>query len=494
MAIIAEYGDLDALGLAGLIRSRELSAQEVLENSIARAEAVNPQINALAYRLYDKARAAAPTIYDGMFAGVPFLVKDLGPELAGAPMTWGSCYFKDYVPQSDDELIVRMRRSGLNIFGKTIPPEFGLVPYTEPRLFGPCRNPWDLERTPGGSSGGSAALVAAGVVPMAHANDMGGSIRIPASCTGLFGLKPSRARVPNNCWRAGDMNADLCVSRSVRDSAAMLDVLRWPSAPGYQAPVPERPYREEVDRAPNRLRIAVATSAMLGSDVDTECRTALEEAARFCERLGHDVVYDEPRAIDYHAMSVAILTIFASACGTLMGACNPTPERRLRPGDLEPQTWAMVIVDRVLSSHDLGSALAVQAQTTRTFAAFMERYDALLTPTLAGPPIRIGELAPSKLETLQIETLARLGSKTLMKKAVDEIASRVYLWTPFTPVFNLTGQPAMSVPLYWTAGGLPVGVQFAAKYGDEATLFRLAGQLEREQPWAARRPPVRARP
>lgn len=484
MSGFPEYAHYDALGLANLVRSRQVKASELLDEAIAAAGRVNPQLNALICERFEEARAEAECVeMDRVFCGVPFLVKDLGPRLAGVPMRRGSRYFSDDVPEVDDEVFTRMKRAGLTIFGKTSTPEFGLLPYTEPRLFGPCRNPWDPQRTPGGSSGGSAALVAAGVVPMAHGNDMGGSIRIPASCTGLFGLKPSRGRVPRSGGQVGDMNADLGITRSVRDSAALLDAVAREA--------PERPYREEVGREPGRLRIALVQGAMLGKTIDAVSREAAQQAAALCERLGHHVEVAEPSGIDYRAVSLAVLHAFACNVAWIMRVANPR-KKKLRPGDLEPGSWAMLVIGEVLSAVDITAALQTQFDVASAFDEFMQRYDVMLMPTLAGPPVPIGALALKKSEIAQIEVLARLRNGPLIRKAAQTIAESLFDWLPYTPVFNLTGQPAMSVPLYWTQDDLPIGVQFAARLGNEAVLYRLAAQLEAAQPWFSRRPPIHA--
>lgn len=490
MSTFTEYDNYDALGLAELVRTGKVSATELLDEAVLRAHRVNPKLNGLVSERCDKARAEASNIQrDAPFCGVPLLVKDLGPRLAGVPMTLGSRYFRDYVPKCDDEFIARLKRAGFVIFGKTNTPEFGLLPFTEPRLFGACRNPWDLQRTPGGSSGGSGALTAAGVVPLAHANDMGGSIRIPASCTGLFGMKPSRARVPQHGGPAGDMNSDLCIARSVRDSAALLDAVMQDRGALYEVPPPAFPYRQEVGRDPGRLRIALIQGVMLGKTIDPQCRAAAEHAAKLCERLGHYVEIAEPTGIDYRAVALAALLFFASSVGWTMREGNAL-KKKLRAGDLEPATWAMLVISQVMPAADLTSALQIQRDVAERFDAFMQQYDIMLMPTLAAPPVRIGELALKSSEVAQIEVLARLRFAPLIRKAAQTIAESLFDWLPYTPVFNLTGQPAMSVPLYWTDDGLPVGVQFAARLGNEDVLYRLAAQLEGVQPWAHRRPPV----
>jgi amidase len=491
MAGFSDYDRYDALGLAELVRTKQVSAEELVDEAIARAERVNPQLNALICARFDQARAEAQqALPEGPFTGVPFVAKDLGPKLAGVPLTSGSRYFKDYVPDHDDEYFVRAKGAGLVLIGKSNTPEMGLAPVTEPRLFGPTRNPWDLERTSGGSSGGSAALVASGVLPMAHGNDMGGSIRIPASCCGIFGMKPSRGRTPTVGGVIGDANVDLGLSRSVRDSAALLDAVRIERGLLYDAPPFAGNYLDEVARDPDRLRIAVVHDPMLGTEIDPACRAAVENAATLCEQLGHEVEIASPSGVNYSEVALALILIFASTIGWKMHAANPLTGKKLRAGDLEPGTWAMVVISELLSADDLTTAVQHQRDLARAFEAFMSRYDVMLMPTLSAPPVRIGELALTKSEEMQIEVLARLRAKTLMRKAAQEIAKSLFDWLPFTPIFNLTGQPAMSVPLHWTPEQLPVGVQFAARLGDEATLFRLAGQLERAQPWSDRRPLV----
>jgi Asp-tRNA(Asn)/Glu-tRNA(Gln) amidotransferase A subunit family amidase len=482
MSISTLYEHSDGVEIARAVREREVSPREVLDEAIARAERVNPQLNAIAARRYDDACVDAERNEpSGPFAGVPFLAKDLGPPLAGLPLTMGSRYFKNYVPTEDHEFFRRVKRAGAVIFAKTTAPEFGLLPYTETALFGATRNPWDLERTPGGSSGGSAALCAAGVVPVAHGNDMGGSLRIPASCTGIFGFKPSRGRVPTSGGLIGDANVDLAVSRSVRDSAALFDAVRndgGDAAFGHTSGDP-RP-----------LRIALVRGNMLGHGISAEAREAADRAAKLCESLGHTVVEDEPAGVDYNAASYALLLMFASQTGWHLGSGNPTPKHRLGRDDIEPVSSAMLTIARTLPLDEITGAVATQRAITAAYEAFMEGYDAMLMPTLAAPAVRIGELALKKSEIVQIGVLNRLRVPALIRKAARDIAARMFDWLPYTPVFNLTGQPAMSVPLHWTSDGLPMGVQFAGRVNDDETLYALAGQLERAQPWFDRRPPI----
>jgi 6-aminohexanoate-cyclic-dimer hydrolase len=476
------YDRSDAIEIARAVRAREVTASDVLEEAIARAERVNPQVNALAARDYERARESARTTsIDGPLAGVPVLVKDLGPALGGLPMTMGSRYFASYVPAADHEFFTRLKSAGAILFAKTTAPEFGLLPYTETVLFGATRNPWDLARTPGGSSGGSAALCAAGVVPVAHGNDMGGSIRIPASCTGLFGLKPSRGRAPTTGGIIGSANVDHALSRTVRDSAAFLDAVRSDAGPRFL---------EQTQRDPAQLRIALMRGPGLGHGISAQSRAAVDRAAALCESLGHTVVEAEPEGVDYPGLSYALLLIFASQIGWHLGSGNPTPQHRLKRGDIEPATLAMLTIAQVLALDELTGAVVTQRKLRAAFDGFMERYDVILTPTLAAPPVRIGELALTRAEVVQCEILARLRMPALIRKAARDISAPMFDWLPYTPIFNLTGAPAMSVPLHWSDDGLPVGVQFAGRFDDEATLFQLAGQLERAQPWRERRPPV----
>ena len=482
MSLQSLYDRGDALEIARAIRAREFSASEVLEEAIARAERINPQLNGIAARRYEQAREEARNVkLDAPFAGVPLVIKDLGPALGGVPMTMGSRYFSSYVPAHDDEFVVRAKRSGAIVFAKTTAPEFGLLPYTETALFGATRNPWNLERTPGGSSGGSGALCAAGVVPLAHGNDMGGSIRIPACCVGLFGMKPSRGRAPTTGGIIGSANVDHAISRTVSDSAAFLDAVRSDSDP---------PFLDEVGREPRPLRIAVVRGPMLGHGISSDAREALDDAAALCSSLGHKVVDDEPAGVDYAALSYALLLIFASQTGWHLGSGNPTPERKLRSGDIEPVSSAMLAIARVLALDELTTAVVHQRALRATFDAFMDKYDVVLAPTMASPAVKIGELALSRGEIMQVGVLSKVRAPALIRKAARDISARMFDWLPYTPIFNLTGAPAMSVPLYWTRDGLPMGVQFAGRFNDETTLFRLAGQLERARPWRDRRPPV----
>ena len=472
-----EFAGLDAVAQAGLVRKGEVAPGELVEAAIGRLERVNPALNAVVTPMYDEARAvAAGPLPDGPLAGVPFLLKDLVAEYAGVRFTEGSAFLADHRSERDSELVARHRRAGLITIGKTNTPEFGLVPTTEPRLFGPTRNPWDTSRTPGGSSGGSAAAVAAGVVPIAHGNDGGGSIRIPASCCGLFGLKPTRGRNslgPDHGEAACGLAAEHAVSRTVRDSAALLDATAGP-APGdpYWPSPPERPYLDEVGRGPGRLRIAFSKTPLSGIDVHPDCIAAVEDAARLCADLGHEVEEAAP-AVDGLVMARRFAAAWLGFLGWAILDWRRRTGREPEPGHFEPWTWRMYEVAQRQTSADYLLAVQDLHALARQMAGFFETYDVWLTPTLARPPVPLGYFDWTP-ETAK-EAMARLGH-----------------YTHFTLPCNVTGQPAMSVPLYWTEAGLPIGSHFIGRYGDEATLFRLAGQLEAARPWTARRPPVTA--
>jgi amidase len=474
----AEYVEYDGLGLAQLVRTRQISVAEVLDAAIARIEHLNPILNAVVTKVYDEARGEAQEL-DGAapFAGVPFLLKDLGAAQAGVPLSAGSRFFAHAPAPANAEIVKRHKRAGLMILGRTNTPEFGLSATTEPVLFGPTCNPWDLARTPGGSSGGSAAAVAARMVPLAHASDGGGSIRIPASCCGLFGMKTTRNRntlAPYAGESLAGCSVEHVVSRSVRDSAAALDATAGP-APGdpYFAAPPARPFLGEVGTPPDRLRIAFTTQAFGGAPVHPDCVAAAEASARLCRDLGHVVEQASP-AFDVEGLDTNYNRIFA-----VWAAANI--QLRARALGKEPEatgfervTWAMAELGRQIAAPDYVMMVNRLHGISREIARFFESYDVLLTPTLAEPPVELGVL-------------------DMMSEDLGAYTERLWRFSPFTYPFNVTGQPAMSVPLSWNEAGLPIGVHFVGRYGDEATLFRLAGQLEQAQPWGERRPPEPAR-
>ena len=473
-----EYASYDGLGLAELVARGEISVKALIEEAIARIESHNPALNAVVTRMYDQARAAAknqpPAGEGGPFQGVPFLLKDILADYQGVPTTSGSRLLVDFPALRDAELVVRHKRAGLIALGKTNAPEFGLVPTTEPQLYGPCRNPWNLERSTGGSSGGSAAAVAAGIVPLAHANDGGGSIRIPASCCGLVGLKPTRGRNPLGP-NLGDIMSGLVsehvVSRTVRDSAAALDCTQGPDVGDpYGVAPPERPYLEEVSRDPGRLRIAFSTQTLRGAPLHPECVAAVEATAKLCADLGHQVEEATPQLAMEHTER-AFLAVYAAGTAATLDGLSLVTGRKLSADLFEPLTWGLYEQGKRVSASEYLMAVAVLQLASRQMGHFLQRHDLWLTTTLGAPPIALGTIDTSESD---------------VTKAFEPIMD----WVPFTGVCNATGQPAISLPLHSSADGLPVGLHFAARMGEEGLLFRLAGQLERARPWIGRKPGV----
>jgi amidase len=468
------YGDLDGTGLADLVRRGDVTPLELVEEAIRRTEEVNGALNAVITRMFDDARdAARGPLPDAPFAGVPFLMKDFLAEVAGQPFYEGSAFLEGYIPTKDSEIYRRFKRAGLITIGKTNLPEMAIGATTEPRKFGPTRNPWNPERTPGGSSGGAAAAVAARVVPMAHGNDVGGSIRIPASCCGLVGLKPTRARItlaPHYGDLFAGYLAEGALTRSVRDTAGLLDAIAGPEiGEPYVAAPPERPFRMEVGADPGRLRIGFSTVTPLGDPLDPECRDAVEAAAALCEACGHEVAEAAP-VFDAVKLWKNYTDVLAGGIAWALADWSRRLERPLDEAAFEPFVWAFASRGRSLTAADLLLAVQdVQAQV-RQCSRFFEDHDLWLTPTLGQPPVSLG-------------TLVYAGDPV-------ELRRRSAAFNPYNFVSNASGQPAISLPLHWSAEGLPIGTMFTGRYGDEATLLRLAAQLEEAQPWAARRPPV----
>ncbi|MAG35777.1 MAG: amidase [Dehalococcoidia bacterium] len=477
MALLDDVAHLDATAQAGLVRRREVQPIELVDAAIERIERLNPALNAVITPMYDEARAAATgELPAGPFAGVPFLLKDFLAEYAGVRFTESSAFLGDYVSTEDSELVRRFKRSGLLTVGKTNTPELALGATTEPRRFGRTRNPWDTTRTAGGSSGGAAAAVAARMVPVAHGNDAGGSIRIPASCCGVFGLKPTRGRNPlgpNYGDLFSGLVAEHALTISVRDSATLLDATAG-SAIGdpYWAPPTRRSFAEEAGFDPEPLHIAVSETAPLGSEVHPDCVGAVRDAAALCAELGHHVVEDAPSYneeglwLQFTNMMAAGFAWSISDLGRRIGR-TPTDE------DFEPAVWDFAERGRQLNAADYLLALQDVQRFTREIAQFFARYDAWLTPTLGAPPVPLGSLRYTEGDAFALRR-------------------RIAAFVPFTYVSNATGQPAMSVPLFWNDDGLPIGTHFVGPFGGEATLFRLAGQLEAARSWAGRLPPISA--
>jgi len=503
MAIGLEYTRYDGLGLAALVRQGEVSPRELVEAAITAIERVNPQLNAVVSRLDETAMAQATAgplaggpLPDAPFAGVPFLLKDLHGALAGTTMTAGSRLLADYRPDHDAEVVARYKRAGLIVLGKTNTPEFGLLPVTESPLFGPARNPWAPTRTPGGSSGGAAAAVAAGIVPLAHGNDGGGSIRIPASACGLFGLKPTRGRVP-----LGPASVELwmgCVvqhvlSRSVRDSAAALDATAG-SDLGAPYPAPQAPpesWLAQTRLPPGRLRIGWAVQPMLDVPVHPDCIAAVESATTLLRDLGHIVEPATPM-LDGRSIAAAFLLMVAAELSADLAEAEALAAQAASPLTVDTPALLLNMLAGQYSAAELAAALRRLRQVGPILARFHRNYDVWMTPTLAQPPVAIGALQSTGLEAAAERLLARLGWGGLVRAlgSIEVNASRAFAFTPFTPIANITGQPAMSMPLHWSGDGLPIGVQFVARYGEEALLLRLAAQLESAAPWIDRHPPI----
>jgi amidase len=470
-----DYAEYDGLGLAELVRTRQVTPAELVEAAIARIERHNPTLNAVVHKGFDDARRwAAGDLPDGPFRGVPFLIKDLGMPVAGWPRTHGSKFAQHVVDHQDGGLTRRFRDAGVVPLGKTNTPEYGITGTTESALLGPCRNPWNPDHIAGGSSGGSAAAVASGMVPLAHASDGLGSIRIPAACCGLVGLKVTRDRNPNLPdgfdYALGNV-VDNVVSRTVRDTAAMLDATGYPE-PGspYPAPPKSRPYMQEIAASPGRMRIAWSAETPSGRPIDPEIQAALERTAALLKGLGHEVI-ERGLGIDYRALYAsrgpAAAANFAAGMARLIEQIGHEPE----PDELEPLTWASLKAGRRQTGADVMRSLQETRMLNRRTLAAFEDIDVYLCPVMGEAPPPIGFIDPVTLEP----------------REVNRRQGRIF---PYTPPFNFSGQPSLSLPLEQSAGGLPIGMMFTAKYADEASLFRLAAQLEKEAPWKGRRPPV----
>ena len=473
MAAFTDYEDHDALGLAALVACGETTPEELLEAAVERVGARNDAVNAVTNQLYDHGRQAiADGLPDGPLKGVPYLLKDLGASLAGCPTTRGSKFFEDAVPAEDSELVKRLKRAGVVIFGRTNTCELGLSLTCEPRLHGATKNPWDRTRISGGSSGGAAAAVGARMLPAAHASDGFGSIRAPAACCGLVGLKPTRGRntmAPYLGEGLNGLSTEHAVTLSVRDSAAILDATRGPDAGDpYSAAPPDRPFLEEVGTDPGKLRIAWTCRAPNGAPVEADALRVLEETAALAADLGHQVEEADP-AIDGAAVVPTFLTLMAANTVVNLSS-HPSAARAAREDEVERITWLSAKMGEAVSGADCVRAIQTMHRLGRQMAAFHRDYDVLLTPGLA------------------TGTAVKLGWLDMMMDDVDEYWRRVFHFSPFTVWFNITGQPAVMLPIGESAGGLPVAVQAVAPCGDEATLFRFSAQLESARPWSARKP------
>jgi len=496
MSRFKEYAQYDAMGLAQLVRDKEVTPAELLDEAISRAQAVNPSINSIITPLYEQAKQAQDHLPSGIFSGVPFLLKDLLGDVKGVPTSNGSQAYAGLVPSEDATLVSRFKTSGVNIFGKTNTPELGLMGITEPEAFGATRNPWDTNRTPGGSSGGSAAAVAARIVPMASGGDGGGSIRIPASHCGLFGLKPSRGRNPSGPNYGEYWDGATCehvLTRSVRDSAAMLDITHG-SEPGspYTINAPQQSYLSALATPPKKLRIGFTTQSPYGGELDSECIKAVEKSALLLQDLGHEVVEKTP-GFDGTMLLDSYLTMYfghtAADAAHLKSLLGNKAVHKLEDG-----TRFLALLGECLSAGDFVRAKHNWFKIKKAMDIYHEDFDLMLTPSTATLAVPVGSLEMGAAQRMQTKfanalgpSVARLFRKSLLAITKEEARKNLDK-TPFTQLANLTGQPAMSVPLHWSKEGLPCGVQFVAPFGDEQTLFQLAAQLEQAQPWADRMP------
>ncbi len=468
-----EYASHDALGLAELVRSGEVKPAELLEAALARTDIVNATINAVVIDMRDEARRVVDAgVPEGPFAGVPFLLKDLALLYKGARTTNGCRFFADNVADHDSELVLRYNRAGLVTFGKSASPEFGLTTTTESILFGQTKNPWNLEHTSGGSSGGASAAVAAGILPVANASDGGGSIRIPASCCGLVGLKPTRGRLPfgpdvGEGWSG--MSTIHVVSRSVRDTAAMLDATEGPDigAP-YIAPPKERDYLDELGRDPGQLRIGVLRETFNGTETHPDCVAGVDAAIALCESLGHRVE-ETTISVDREALGNASQSIMGGNLLSVLEDRSKVVGRDFGPEDIEPFSYVMTEIARKRGASDYARSIRTIHAVGRRIEGVLQDYDLLMSPTMAAPPEKLGVCA-------------------LTNSDIPEFTRAVLQSVGYTQVFNASGHPAISLPLHWNGAGLPIGIQFAAPLGEEGRLIQLASQLEAASPWADRRP------
>ncbi len=477
-----DLGTLDATAQAELVRSGDVTPSELVDAAIARVEKLNPELNAVIHERFDEARAeaAAPDLPDGPFRGVPFLLKDLGGNLAGAPYHAGMQFLKrhDFRSPRDAWITEKLRAAGFILIGRTNTPELGVQPVTEPLAYGPTRNPWNLNHSPGGSSGGASAAVASGMVPAAHASDGGGSIRIPAAHAGLVGLKPTRGRSsfgPDLGDRWHGFSVELVVTRTVRDTASILDVTQGPM-PGdpYWAPPPAQPYAASVGRDPGRLRIGLMARGPRDVEIDPECAEGARKVAETLESLGHQVEEVHPEAIEDTGVGVGVANVISCHTARALKSWGEKLGEEITEADVEPMTWALAEIGRNIDAPRYLEAIEKVHGIARRMAAWWESgFDLLLTPTCGAPPPPIGHLAGEPGNPLAG-------------------FARAAIYAIFTSPFNATGQPGISLPLHWTSGGLPVGVQLVSAAAREDLLLAVAAQLEEATPWAHRQPPVHA--
>lgn len=487
------YEDLDGLALAELVSRGEVSPLELVNTAIEHIEAKNPTINAVVNKQYEKAREMAQSaLTSGPFCGVPFLLKDLGAFELGVASTSGSRYCKDFMPRVQNEIVKRYLKAGFIPLGRTNTAEFGLLPTTEPKLFGPTKNPWNTTHTAGGSSGGAAAAVAARMVPIAHGGDGGGSLRIPASCCGVFGLKPSEGRSPvgpvgGRLWHG--LVAEHVLTRSVRDSAACLDVICAPTkGEPIHAPAPEQSFLEQLKTPVRKLKIGLIEEPYFNAQLHPDCREAVQGSAKLCESLGHEVEQTK-FSIDAQEVAHAYLVIVAGETEAVIRNLESAIGKKPTSRDLELVTQIFRIGGRTLRASDYADAVRISDETRRKVAATFANYDVILTPTLALPPPRLGQLNPPFGDRLFMHFMRLFPLRSLVRAAFNQLPKKAFGFTPYTFLFNTTGQPAMSVPLHWNKQGLPIGSHFIGEFGADGLLLKLAQQLESARPFSARKLP-----
>ncbi|MBM7659910.1 amidase [Bacillus mesophilus] len=487
------YKDYDGLGLAQLIKDKQVTPEEVVQAAILEIEKHNSKLNAVINKFYEQ--GMPPISQTGVFAGVPILLKDhIQQEVSGETVTSGSRALQNYRSAKDSTFVQRIKSTGSTILGQTNIPEFALMGITEPKFHGPTRNPWNINHTPGGSSGGSAAAVSVGMVPIAGANDGGGSIRIPAAYCGLFGLKPTRGRTPvgptmGRNWQGASV--DHVLTRTVRDSAAMLDELSFVErGAAYHAPPYSGSYLKAATQPLGKtLTIAFSTQSPIGTEVHPECKEAVLQTMKLLEKMGHQIVEKEA-PVDGAKIAKSYMNMYFGEVAANLRALENVNGRSLTFNDVEPTTWLLGLLGRATTAEEFVLSLQEWDKASFQMDEFHLNYDLYVTPSTAFPPSRIGELEPAGFEKFMIDLVGKLGWGGVLKKAgmIDQIVENSLKRTPFTQLANLTGQPAMSVPLHMTKDGLPLGVQFIAPKGDEDLLIQLAGELEQSELWLSARP------
>lgn len=486
-----EYRKYDALALADLVKKKEVTPSELLDIAIKRTEEVNPKINAVVTKLYDEGKQfLKSTDINAPFSGVPFLLKDVDTQLKGTRFTAGSAILKDNISTENSEVVNRIQKAGLVIFGKSNTSEFGLTPFVEGKYLGVCRNPWNTNHTSGGSSGGAGSSVAAGIIPMAFASDGGGSIRIPASCNGLFGIKPSRGRITNGpfwgeVW-SGAVSTGI-ISRSVRDAAAYIDAVQGEfKGDPYIIASPVRPYSEEIKLNPRKLKIGYSYKMPQGlnTPVDEENIKAIEKTVSLLRSAGH-ILEEVPLPFTHQLNAELLYMLVVGEASANIEFIGEQRGRKPQRDEVEPNTWLLYKLGKSFSANNYALARLKWSLVNRKMADFHKNYDLLLTPTVGRKPFVIGTMNNTRFEDAALKTLNALGLSSLVRYTgmIEKIAEKTFSWMPYPAIANLTGQPSMSVPLHWSSDNLPVGVMFTAPINDEATLFQLAAQLENEQPW-----------